>query len=124
MPYTNTWEPDGLYRKFIGEVSGDEILNSNFELHTDPNFSSIKYIINDFSEITGHSINFAHTKAYAITDRIVSNSKGKLKIALVVVHDELIALANNYSEHMKDAQFECDIFNSIKSARRWVSNEY
>ena len=84
MPYTNTWELEGLYRKFVDEINGDEILESNYKLHEDPNFQAIKYIINDFIEVTGHSIVTAHTKAYATSDNIISNTKGKLKIALVV----------------------------------------
>ena len=122
MPHNNTWEPDGLYRKFTGEISGEEILESNFELHVNPNFSNIKYIINDFTEITAHSIEIAHTKIYAKTDDIVSTTKGKLKIALVAAQAEHIDLAHNYREQMKDKLFECEIFNSIEDARNWVNN--
>ena len=123
MPYTNTWETDGLYRKFTGKISGDEILESNFELHTDPDFQKIKYIINDFTEVTGHSIETIHTKVYALTDEMVSRTKGKLKIALVVTQDPLIALANSYREEMIGNRFECDIFQTIEDARKWVSNK-
>lgn len=123
MPYTNTRETDGLYRKFTGNISGDEILESNFELHTDPDFQKIKYIINDFTEVTGHSIETIHTKVYALTDEIVSNTKGKLKIALVVTQEPLIALANSYREEMIVKRFECEIYQTIEDARKWVSNE-
>ena len=121
MPHTNTWEPGGLYRKFTGEISGEEILESNFELHIDPNFQTINYIINDFTEVTGHSIETAHTKVYASTDEIISNTKGKLKIALVVTQDPLIALANSYREEMIGNRFECNIFQTIDDARKWAS---
>ena len=123
MPYTNTWESEGLYRVFVGEITGDEILESNYELHEDPNFQAIKYIINDFIEVTGHSIVTAHTKAYATSDNIISNTKGKLKIALVVTQPPLLALANSYREQMRGKLFECEIFQSIEDARKWVSNE-
>ena len=123
MPHKNTWEPGGLYRKFTGTISGEEILESNFELHVDPNFQTINYIINDFTEVTSHSIETIHTKVYASTDEIVSNTKGKLKIALVVTQSPLIALANSYREEMIGNKFECDIFQSIEDARKWVSNE-
>ena len=123
MSYTNTWEPEGLYRKFIGEISGDEILESNFELHSNANFQTIKYIINDFTEVTGHTIEETHTKAYATSDDIISNSKGKLKIALFVTHSPLIALANSYRDHMRGKMFECEIFQSIEDAREWVNND-
>ena len=123
MSYINTWESEGLYRKFVGEINGDEILESNYELQADPNFQEIKYIINDFTEVTGHSIETAHTKAYATSDDIISNTKGKLKIALVVTQTPLIALANSYREQMIGKLFECEIFRTIQDARKWVSNE-
>ena len=114
MSYTNIWEPEGLYRKFEGEISGDEILESNYELHEDPNFQTIKYIINDFTEET------AHTRAYATSDDIISNTKGKLKIALVVIQPSFLVLANSYREEMRGKLFECEIFKSIEDARKWV----
>lgn len=120
MPHTNTWEPGGLYRKFTGTISGEEILESNFELHIDPNFQTIKYIINDFTEVTGHSIETAHTRAYATSDDIISNTKGKLKIALVVIQPSLLVLANSYREEMRGKLFECEIFQSSEDARKWV----
>jgi len=124
MPYTNTWEAEGLYRKFIGRISGHEILESNFELHIDPNFQQIKYIINDFIHVTEHSIQANHTKIYASTDEIIAETKGKLKVALVVTQNSLIALANNYREEMIDKKFECEIFQTVENARKWVSIEY
>ena len=123
MPHTNTWESDGLYRKFTGEISGVEILESNFELHNDPNFANIKYVINDFLEVTGHSIETAHTEVYAKTDELISDTKGELKIALVIIQASLISLANNYRELMKDTSFECEIFQTTEDARKWVSDE-
>lgn len=121
MPHTNTWESGGLYRKFTGTITGEEILKSNFELHMDLKFQTINYIINDFSEVIDHSIETIHTKVYASTDEVSSNTKGKLKIALVVTQDSLIALANNYRKEMINNRFECNIFQTIDDARKWAS---
>jgi len=100
MLYTNLWQAEDLYRRFFGGISGDEILESNFELHTNPNFKTIKYIINDFIDVTAYSIENSHTKAYASSDAVIANSKGKLNIALVVDQDELIRLAKDYRQQM------------------------
>ncbi len=121
MPHTNTWEPEGLYRKFTGITTGDEILESNFEAHLSPDFQTINYVINDFTDVTGHSIDTTHTKIYASTDEIVSNTKGKLKIALVVTQKPLIALAEHYRDEMAGNKFECRIFQTLDQARKWVS---
>jgi len=105
MPHTNTWEKKGLLRKFTGNIQPEEILSSNFDIHVHPEFESIKYIINDFTEVTGMSVNKSHTKIYASSDDMASNTKGKLKIAIIAIQDAHIALANNYREEMKDKLF-------------------
>ena len=120
MPHETFWEQDGIYRKFTGQISGEEILSSNFDLQSDPRFLAIKYIINDFTDVTAHNIETNHTKVYAKTDDIASSSKGALKIALVVSRDDLMSLANQYKEEMKGKLFNCEIFNTLQDSRSWV----
>lgn len=120
MPHEYTWEPTGLYRKFTGEVDGEEILTSNFEVQVHPNFEHIKYIINDFREMTEFTITTAHTRTYAKTDDIISVTKGRLKIAIIAIQDEHIALANNYREEMKNNKIVCEIFSNEADARKWT----
>jgi len=121
MPHTNTWELTGLYRKFTGEVDGEEILESNFEVQVHPNFDNIKFIINDFTEMTGFTITTTHTRAYAKTDDVMSRTKGRLKIAIIASDDEHIALAENYREEMKNNKIDCEIFDTEEDARKWTS---
>lgn len=122
MAHTNTWNKNGLFRKFTGEISPEEILQSNFDLHIHPKFESIKYIINDFTEVTELAINKDHTKIYATTDDIISDTKGNLKIAIVAKQDAHIALANNYRVEMKNKLFECEIFQTVKEAQKWAES--
>ena len=123
MPHINQWEKDGLYRKFTGEITGNEILESNFGLQIQPEFQSIKYIINDFTEVTGHSIDNSHTEIYAQTDEKAASKKAncELKIALLVTQPSLIALAESYRNEMKDNMFECEIFQTVEAARNWAT---
>ena len=85
MAHTIKWQENGLIRKFSGQISGPEILKSNFELHESPQFRSIKYIINDFTEVTEYDVEKDHTRIYASTDDIISDTKGHFKIAIVAV---------------------------------------
>ena len=123
MAHANTWEPNGLYRLFTGEVSGEEIFMSNIEHHSDNRFKDINYVINNFLEVTGHSIEMGHTEIFASTDEIISRTKHQLKIALVVPEGPMLDLAKNYCELMRQQVFDCDIFHSLESARHWVNSE-
>lgn len=120
MPYANSWEKNGLYRKFTDEISCDEILKANIELYDSTDFEYIKYIINDFTEATGNRIEACHAKAYAIMDEVISARKGKMKIAIVVTHPSLIALTNYYCELMVDKRFDCETFQTLSASREWI----
>ena len=121
MPHTNTWETDGLYRKFTGDIDTFEVLNSNFQLHEHPRFKDIKYIINDFIEVENISIEISHTEIFAKTDEMVANTKGYLKIALLITQEAHLPLTENYLKAMKENRFKCKVFTSIEDAREWVN---
>ena len=121
MSHTTTWESNGVYRKFNGLVTGEEILESNFKLQTDPRFGAINYIMNDFTKVTEHSVTLADTNAYAITDEIAANKKPNIKIAIVVTKKDLFDLADTYCDLMKAMKFDAKIFKTTEQARHWVS---
>lgn len=120
MPYTNIWEENGLYRFFSGEIAGDEVLSANVGIHSDPRFREARYVINDFTSITGHAIETVHTEIYAKSDEIVSAGKGPLKIALVVSGDDQQQLAQGYKALMTGSLFDCEVFSRLEDARAWV----
>ena len=119
MANTISWETDYLYRKFSGEITGEEILKSNFDLQVHPRFAKIKYLINDFSEVTAAHIDAEHAKIFASTDDIISDTKGKLKIAIVTDNPAHIELAEGYRAAMKNRLFECEIFATVEEAKNW-----
>lgn len=119
MSHTLTWNSNNLVRKFTTDVSGEEILKSNFDLQLHPQFATIKYLINDFTEVKNLLVETEHTKIYALTDDIISNTKSHFKIAIVVNQDPHIELAKNYRDSMKNNLFACKIFETIEEAHDW-----
>ncbi len=124
MPHTTTREKQGIYRKFNGIISGDEILDSNFETHKRDDFMQIQYVINDFSDVEGHSVDIVHTQAFASSDKVIANAKIQLKIAIVATQTEMVALAENYIKLMASAPFECQLFDNLTDARQWANTSF
>ena len=122
MPYSVSWEPEGIYRSFSGFIDGAEILDSNMKLYRDARFKGARYIINNFSEVSGHSIDAAQLEAFVSTDEMISMEKHAFKLALVVPQDEYIGLANYLCELTKHKLFEYEHFQTIEDARKWVAN--
>lgn len=120
MAHTIIWKQNCLYRKFTGEITAEEILKSNFDMHAHPRFAKIKYLVNDFSEVTAAHMDEGHTQIFASTDDIISDTKGKLKIAIVTSNNPAhIELAEGYRAAMEHKLFECEIFASVKDAKQW-----
>jgi len=123
MSHVNIWEKAGLYRRFLGIVSGHEVLLSNVELQTDARFPHINYVINDFSDINGHDMRAEDIQAFANSDEVAALRKPNLRIALVLADDEYIDLAQLYCEQMSNNSFDCEIFYDMYDARTWANHE-
>lgn len=121
MAHTISWNIEGIIRNFSDEISPDEILQSNFDIHNQPKFENVKYIINDFREVTSLNVDTAVTKIYASTDDIIARTKGKLLIAIIATHKEHLALAENYQKEMKNNLFKCEIFKNLEDAQKWIA---
>ena len=119
MSHTLTWESSRLLRVFTGNLSGDELFESNLNLQQDKRFEGIKSIINDFTLVKSHSITPEHIEVSASTDEVISKTKHNLKIALVVPKGPLQSLASRYCKLMQGQLFECAIFTSIEDANNW-----
>ena len=122
MAHTYNWETNGLYRKFSGNIRSDEILETSLELQMMPEFEQAKYVINDFLEVTGHSVLPEHTKAYAAIDNVIANTAGIIKIALVIDNEALTQIADNYLELMENELFDCALFKTVEDARHWIAD--
>lgn len=123
MPHIVDWKTDGIMRVFTGDLNPEEILASNFEICNQPDFSTIKYIINDFTGVTSITVDNEHIKIYASTDDIISSTKGKYLIAIVATKDEHINLAKNYQKEMKNTVFVSKIFKTVEDAQKWVDSK-
>ncbi|MDH5601015.1 MAG: hypothetical protein OEY78_06880 [Gammaproteobacteria bacterium] len=123
MAHTVSWEADYLYRKFTGEITGEEILKSNFDIQTHPYFTKIKYLVNDFSETQSILIDPEYARIFALTDDIISATKGRLKIAIVTNNDTIIELTKDYYAAMENKLFKCETFSTLEEAMNWGQQE-
>ncbi|NWF36918.1 hypothetical protein [Mariprofundus sp. KV] len=123
MAYSSTWKSTGIYRIFSGLVSGSEILKSNLELYNDVRFNSARYIINDFAEISGHSIEASDLQAFASMDEMIAQEKHEFKIALVVPQAAYVGLANGLCELTNNKLFEYATFQTVDDALKWVNSK-
>lgn len=122
MAHLNKWEDCGLYREFKDSITGKEVLDLNLDIHGDPRFDNIKYVINDFTKVNDFDFSDMDINLIAITDNVATLSNPRLKIALIVTLQPLMKWADSYCEHMKGSLYETKIFDNLSDAKKWVSN--
>ncbi len=121
MKYENQWEPKGLLRTFSGKVTGEHILKMNLSLHGDPRFDDLRYIINDLSSISELDISDMDIETIAAIDNAGALSNSNIKIAIVTTNHELVTWVKRYLVAMKDSVFQCQLFEDIETARKWLN---
>ena len=123
MPHHLIWEEKGLYRKFIDSVSGEEVLNSILAIQGDARFDSIRYVVNDFSQIIDFEVSDLDIKKIVIVDNVAAMTNPNIKIAIVATYEPLLQWIELYCEKMEDSLYECKIFDNIDEAYQWVPSK-
>ena len=127
MAHEYNWEEQGLCRTYTDAISGEEVFNSNLVIHGDPRFDDIRYVINDFTNITEFIVgkvdilNIAAIDNFAAIDNIACKSNPVLKIAIVAIFEPLLEWINLYIDSMQDSLCQCKFFENIDDAYTWVN---
>ena len=56
VPYSLTWEPAGVYRRYFGDVTIDERTASFDAICGDPRFDALRYTITDDLDVTSYEV--------------------------------------------------------------------
>ncbi len=118
MAYQNVWEKRGIYRKYQGFITGLDLLNAVREVEGDARFDQIRYVINDFSEVTEQAISQQDLEEVAALDYAAAFSNPNIRLAVVATDPSITEMASLYSE-FSDSPYPTEIFSEIESARAW-----
>ncbi len=120
MAYINDWRVKGIYRVFIGEVSGDEIVEAVLEIEGDQRFDDLDYIINDFRRVDKYEVSERDIKTIVKIDKHAVKINSKIRIAIVATHEPIHEWAKLYCNKMHDSPYDCEVFNSMEKAEKWA----
>jgi hypothetical protein len=119
MTYQIEWEPRGVIKRFFGQVTDHDMLQSVLDIESDRRFDDLRYAISDFSGITGSSVGISTIEDIAIADKGASRSNPSIRIAVVTTSAEIRLLAERYAGSPLNA-YETRIFASEDEARSWL----
>lgn len=121
MPYELKWvHPNGLIKRHIGHVTGNEVLKANVQAESDSRFDTLRYVINDFLDCTSLTVLPEDIAEISAIDKAASASNSKIRIAIVATNPGVLAAANVYANDPL-AAFTIRLFNSMNDAESWVA---
>ncbi|WP_281556871.1 hypothetical protein [Thalassomonas sp. RHCl1] len=122
MPYTCTWETRGVYIKFSGVVTLNEVCDSDDAMYEDPRFAEIDYFIWDAGDIISLALSDTQVDITAVRDLRASLQKDSLKCAFIAKEPRLVKQLEQYLEKSRALKicWQMALFNDISRARQWL----
>jgi hypothetical protein len=119
MPYSLTWEPAGVYKKFTGEVTGAELLQSVLEVSSDARFGSSQYEVSDYLDADNTDFSQdALNEVRAVRIGSFMNNP-RIKVA-IVTHDTEIQQRIYSTIAARLTLHQTKVFNAVADANTWL----
>jgi hypothetical protein len=118
MPYEIRWEENGgVYLRFWGWVSKEELQRPRQEIAGDSRGSQLRYDITDFSDVTKYDVTAFDALLLAAKDHYMSYQY----LAIITTNEGIKDLASKYAKSPLMTKRDVCIFSNLSDARSWVS---
>ena len=121
MPYKHTWEPNGIYRKFNGVLTGKEFLQAVQEVEGDGRFDTIRYVINDYIDVTDIDMSKKEVNIIAAIDNAAFQTNPNIVIAQVTTNPVMEKLIAIYTQNPVKSPYLSKNFDHLDDARKWLA---
>lgn len=116
MPYEIRVEEHGVYKRFWGHVSGDELISASLDLHGSEYFERLRYSISDFSAVESYQVREMDVRLVAGFSIGASQTNDDIVIAVVTQDPKVRALVEHFGK-VRALSFPVAIFNTVEEAR-------
>jgi hypothetical protein len=122
MPYTTEWEEKGIYWKYTGTVTHEDVMQSNYRFYNDARSDTVQYQILDCSEMDCFDVHDDTIESIAAFDYASSHYLKNIKVALVSSNDKIKSMFQQYIAITRklSSTWTIRIFDDLVSARRWI----
>lgn len=120
MSYELLWEPQGVYRRFHGDVSAHERRRSFEEICNCEHFDQLRYSITNYLDVAGYEEDRRATEELAALHIGPVCTNPNIVIAAVAVRPDIVE-SINYFIKLNFIDRPYVIFDELHQARAWVS---
>jgi len=119
MPYRITWEPFGVYREYLGDVTIAERRASFDAICGDRRFDDLRYTITDYLAVGSYETTSGATAEIAALHVGPLFTNPALVMAAVVDRADILAAIEEFKSHrFTTAPYRA--FRTLAEARAWV----
>ncbi|AMK77558.1 hypothetical protein EDE11_10757 [Methylomonas methanica] len=121
MPYTVEWDGAGLIKNLTGFVSASEFAKSAAATTSHFEFDRAKYVINDFTEVTGADLMSALEDVAVMRLGASRNTRPRLKVAYVGNDDTIKDFVTSLLSSDLNCGWDTKVFATREAAMLWVA---
>lgn len=121
MPHSMKWEERGVYWKYFGDVSGQEIIDASAVIYGDPRFDNLEYKLVDFLDATTVNMSDDEVARVAYQHKAAEVSNPRIKNAIVTT--VALDLADKFANFFTESRWEVQVFQDMESANKWLNRE-
>ena len=119
MPYHVTWEDQGIYVRYSGWTSDEEIARFARQVQADERYGQVHSVLHDFLACEGATFSLPVIEELAATDGAAALYNSKIRIAVVTGRDDVCAMCRAYLD-VGLADYPLRIFPGVDAARAWL----
>lgn len=123
MPCEIVWEHKGVYKHLSGFVSAEEFVRSVEAIQADPRFDEIRYVINDFCDVTGHQLTHELLSELAAIQYGAHASNPNCRVVYVGTDLALTCLLEDVLIGSMLSAYQVTLFASVPEAREWLQGQ-
>ena len=112
------WEENGVYWKYSGKVSGDEIVEASTSIYGDERFIDLKYKFVDFFDAESVEIDKDQLALIAYQHLAAERANPYMKTAILMKTNQDIA--HQFAAFFDKSSWEVRVFTDPDEANLWV----
>ena len=117
------WEQGGLLKRMSGALSEEEFLLSSVQVLADPRFDDIRFVINDFLQVTGSGFSRGMLPYLAAIQYESKATQSRCRVIFVSRDESILALIKDALATRDLDHFEVCTAPTVEAARDWLKKQ-
>ncbi len=106
--------------RYWGQVTGEELLQSNREVYGDERFRGIRYQVVDLTQVERFDVSAYDMAILAKEDLAAARANPSVRVAVAAPNELIRMLSIYYESESSDSPWEQQIFDSLSVAQLWA----